>query len=129
MATDRQKEQAARILQERIKNRMQYLTKDPEIVDGADVKFRNNKYLLHPENREGRVGKYGIDGRLKYLQVLDLCHRNGLRPDAIVKAGGPRAKWYLKRCARGDIESEIKKSRRASDGVRRYTLYIVEWRE
>lgn len=108
---------------------MQYLTKEPERREGADVRFRINKYLLHPEDGEGRVGKYGIDGRLTWEQVLDLCYRNGLRPDAIVKAGGPRAKWYLKRCAKGDIESEIEKSRRSSDNVRRYTLYIVDWRE
>ena len=110
---------------------MQYLTKDPEIIHGADVKFRNNKYLLHPENREGCDGKYGIDGRLTKEQVVNLCYRTGLRPDAIVKAGGPKAKWYLKRCARSEIKSEIEKSRRASDNVGRYTLYIVEgcWRE
>ena len=97
-------------------------------VDGADVYHRNNKYLLHPGNRESCIGKYGIDASLTKDQVLDLCRRHSLKPDAITKAGA-KAKWYLKRCARGDIQGQIEKSRRSSDGVRRYTLYILEWRE
>ena len=100
--------------------------KNVRIHHGADVYHRNNKYNLHPENGESCVGKYGIDRSLTFEQVLDLCRRHSLKPDTITKAGA-KAKWYLKRCAKGYIEGEIKKSRAGSDCVRRYTLYELDW--
>ena len=73
---------------------------------GVDVGYHESP--IHPSDREGRIGKMGLDKTLNFSQILDLTYKtfdkNGNRANIIIKAG-KNAKWYLKYCPIEKIES------------------------
>ena len=90
---------------------------------GADLGF--NESNLHPGNGEGRVGKSGLDKNLSLEKILKIAYKMDEKPNIIIKAG-PCAKWYLKKCAKNLIDSEIDKQRNWRD-ISRCTMWIVDW--
>lgn len=96
-----------------------------EIKQGADVGY-GVKCSIHPQNREGCVGKNGIDKNYTIEQVILLARRMEEKPNIIIKAG-KNAKWYLKKCAAEDIQMECEKQQEwRPKSVARCTMYIIE---
>ena len=96
---------------------------------GCDVNWKKN---LHPENREGCVGKEGIDKSYTLEQMVELAYKMEEKPNILTKAG-INAKWYMKKIEPRDIESEIKivtqrKSHPSPEQLANYTMYIIEWK-
>jgi hypothetical protein len=102
---------------------MEYIKKFEKRI-GVDV-FYGNKYNLHPENGDGRVGKSGIDKSFTLERVIALAYQMAEKPNIIIKSG-LNGKWYLKRCPANDIEGEIEKQQDWRD-VSRSTMYIIVW--
>ena len=62
--------------------------------------------------------------KLSDNRVIQIASKMQPRPNIIIKAG-PRAKWYLKRFSRDDIEEEILKQQWRDTS--RCTMWIIEW--
>lgn len=90
---------------------------------GADLGYHESN--IHPENGTGCVGKSGLDKNLSFERILDIVYEMDDRPNIIIKAG-PRAKWYLKRCAPDLIDIKIEKQRNWRD-ISRSTMWIIVW--
>jgi hypothetical protein len=90
---------------------------------GADLGYHEAN--IRPANDEGCVGKSGLDKNLSLERILEIAHKMNDPPNVIIKAG-PRAKWYLKRCVKTLIDTEIEKQRCWRD-ISRSTLWIIEW--
>ena len=96
---------------------------------GCDV-YWGKTYLLHPENREGCVGKAGIDKSYTLEKMVELAYKKEEKPNILVKAG-EKAKWYIKKIEPRDIESAIEivaNMKGMENSVKRYTMYIIEWK-
>ncbi len=89
---------------------------------GVDVGYHSAN--IHPADREGCVGKNGIDKTFTLEKMIDLAYKMPNKPNIIIKAG-PNAKWYLKRFPKDVIESEIQKQ--TWRDTSRCIMYIIEW--
>ncbi len=89
---------------------------------GVDVGY--HKSNLQPQNRDGCVGKSGIDKTYTLEQVIRKANDMNPRPNIIIKAG-KNAKWYLKRFPNNEIDVEIEKQKWRDTS--RATMWIVEW--
>ena len=89
---------------------------------GVDVGYHGSDLL--PANREGCVGKRGIDKNYTLPQVIDIAFKMDEKPNIIIKAGS-NAKWYLKHFSLDSIEKEIEKQRWRDTS--RYTMYVIQW--
>jgi hypothetical protein len=89
---------------------------------GVDVGYHSSN--IDPINREGCVGKNGIDKSFTLEKIIELAYKTNEKPNIIIK-GGPNAKWYLKRFPKEEIETEIEKQKWRD--VSRCTMYIIEW--
>ena len=95
-----------------------------ETRNGLDIGFHNSN--IHPVDREGCVGRHGIDKSFTLETVINLAYKMENRPNIIVK-GGPNAKWYLKHFPKDTIELEIKKQKWRDTS--RGSMYIIEWND
>ena len=95
-----------------------------ERKQGVDIGYNSSN--MHPVDREGCVGVFGIDKTFTFEMVLELAYKMPNKPNIIVKAG-PNAKWYLKKFPKDTIEDEINKQ--AWRDTSRCTMYIIEWDE
>jgi len=91
---------------------------------GVDVGYHSSN--IDPINREGCLGKTGIDKSYTFEMVLDLAYKIEIKPNIIIKAG-PNAKWYLKRFPKEVIDDEI--SEQTWRDTSRCTMYIIDWNE
>lgn len=89
---------------------------------GVDVGYHSAN--IHPADREGCVGKNGIDKTFTLEKMIELAYKMENKPNIIIKAG-PNAKWYLKRFPKDVIESEIQKQ--TWRDTSRCIMYIIEW--
>ena len=89
---------------------------------GVDAGYHSSN--LHPENREGCVGKNGIDKSYTFEMVLKLAYKMERKPNIIIKPG-KNAKWYLKYFQKDTIEDEIEKQKWRD--TTRCTMYIIDW--
>jgi hypothetical protein len=89
---------------------------------GVDVGYHESN--LQPQNRDGCVGKSGIDKTYNLEQVIRKANDMNPRPNIIIKAG-ENAKWYLKRFPNNEIDVEIEKQKWRDTS--RATMWIVEW--
>jgi len=89
---------------------------------GVDIGYHESN--LHPQNRDGCVGKSGIDKTYTLEQVIRKANEMNPRPNIIIKAG-KNAKWYLKRFPKNEINAEIEKQ--SWRDTSRATMWIVEW--
>jgi hypothetical protein len=90
---------------------------------GADLGYHESN--LRPSNGEGCVGKSGLDKNLSLERILEIAYKMKENPNVIIKAG-PRSKWYLKKCPKDLIDSEIKKQRSWRD-ISCSTMWIIDW--
>lgn len=90
--------------------------------NGVDVGYHSSN--IHPADREGCVGKNGIDKSFTLDRILELAYKMETKPNIIIKAG-PNAKWYLKRFSKDVIESEIEKQHWRDTS--RCIMYIIDW--
>jgi len=102
---------------------MTTFAKNIQIRNAADVGYSNDN--IDPINREGCVGKSGIDKDYTLDQVMYLAYKMKPKPNIVIKAG-KNAKWYLKSFPTEQIDDEIEKQTRWRD-VSRSTIYIIEW--
>tara|TARA_Y100001958_G_C20805360_1_gene266825 strand:+ start:267 stop:578 length:312 start_codon:yes stop_codon:yes gene_type:complete len=90
---------------------------------GVDIGYNDRN--LHPKNREGCVGKSGLDKTLKLQELLEIAYKmENPRPNIIIKAG-KNAKWYLKYCDYSKIDLEIEKTKWRDTS--RATMFIITW--
>lgn len=89
---------------------------------GCDVGYHSSN--LHPKDREGCVGKQGINKDFTFEQVLALAYKMEEKPNIIIKAG-PKAKWYLKKFDLQTLDEEIEKQKWRN--VSRSIMYVIEW--
>jgi hypothetical protein len=92
--------------------------------NGLDVGYHSSN--IHPHDREGCVGKSGLDKNLTFEEILRIAYKIEERPNIIIKAG-KNAKWYLKRCPRELIGSESTKQ--SWRDTKRCVMYIIDWEE
>ena len=94
--------------------------------EGVDAGYHSSN--LHPEDKEGCVGKCGINKLYKLEQVIDLAYKMEEKPNIIIKAG-KNAKWYLKKFPIDVLEEAIQKEQNwRPNSVRRCTMYVIEWK-
>ncbi len=100
---------------------MEYV-KNIETRVGADAGYHSSN--LEPKDREGCVGKYGLDRTLLLNDVLAIAYKMDVKPNIIIKAG-PNAKWYLKRFPLNVLDTETEKQswRDTSKSI----MHIIEW--
>ena len=79
---------------------------------------------IHPSNREGCVGKQGIDKSYTLEMVIDLAFKMEQRLNIIIK-GGQHAKWYFKQIPKEFIDSQTYKH--SWNDVSKCTMYIIDW--
>ena len=91
-------------------------------LTGVDAGYHSSN--MHPVDREGCVGKNGIDKSFTLERVIELAYKMESKPNIIIKAG-PNAKWYLKRFSKEAIDEEIDKQRWRDTS--RCTMYVIEW--
>jgi hypothetical protein len=104
---------------------MQYI-KILERRDGVDAGYHSSN--LHPIDKEGCVGKCGINKLYTLDQVIELAYKMEQKPNIIIK-GGKNAKWYLKKFSRDVLEEAIQKEQNwRPNSTRRCTMYIIEWK-
>jgi hypothetical protein len=103
---------------------MEHITRF-EKRNGVDV-YYGDKFNLHPENGEGRVGSNGIDKTYTLERIMTLAYSMPEKPNIIIKSG-TNAKWYLKKCPKEEIDQEIEKQKWRD--VSRCIMYIIEWDE
>jgi hypothetical protein len=102
---------------------MQYV-KTIEIKTGVDIGYHSSN--IYPIDREGCIGKSGIDKSFTLEMIIQLAYKMENKPNIIIKAG-PNAKWYLKRFSKDIIEEEINKQ--TWRDTSRCTMYIIDWTE
>ena len=93
-----------------------------EIKKGVDVGYHNSN--IEPINREGCVGKSGIDKTYTIEMVLELTHKISDKPNIIIKSG-PNAKWYMKRVEKDAIDEKVQKQKWRDTS--RNLMYIIDW--
>ena len=93
---------------------------------GVDAGY--NRENIHPEDREGCVGKVGIDKSFSFEMVLNIASKILPNKPNIIIRSGKNAKWYLKRFPRDTIDEEIEKQQAWRD-TSRCTMYIIDWGE
>ena len=100
---------------------MQYF-KSIEKKLGCDVGFHSSN--LHPTDKEGCVGKAGIDKSYTLDMVINLAYKIPNKPNIIIKPG-PNAKWYMKQIPLHNIDqaTETQKWRNTSHCI----MYIIVW--
>jgi hypothetical protein len=91
---------------------------------GVDVGYHSSN--IDPIDREGCVGKRGIDKTYTFEMVLQLAYKIEDKPNIIIKAG-PNAKWYLKKCPKELIEHNSDKQKWRDPS--RCIMYIIDWNE
>ena len=89
---------------------------------GLDVGYHSSN--LHPADREGCVGKHGLDKTLSLQEILSIAHKMPEKPNIIIKAG-PNRKWYLKRFSLNVLDEEIEKQKWRD--VSQSIMHIIEW--
>jgi hypothetical protein len=94
-----------------------------ELRTGVDIGYHSSN--IHPTDREGCVGKSGIDKTYTFEMVLKIAYKMDNKPNIIIKAG-KNAKWYLKYFQQDIIEDEIKKQKWRDTS--RYVMYIIDWK-
>jgi hypothetical protein len=96
---------------------------DTITIEHADLKWGKN---LHPANREGCVGKEGIDATYTLDMVKTIAYRMPEKPNIIIKSGKD-AKWYIKKCPKDEIIKEIELMRNSSFYKKslRCTMYVL----
>ncbi len=92
-------------------------------IEHADLMWGKN---LHPADRQGRVGKQGIDANYTLDMLKEIAYRMPENPNIIIKSG-KNAKWYIKKCPKDEIITEIEKMRNSVYGknARRSTIYVL----
>jgi len=96
---------------------------DIMIIEHADLKWGKN---LHPADREGCVGKAGIDATYTLDMVKTIAYKMPEKPNIIIKSGKD-AKWYIKKCPKDNIIREIELMRNSSfcENSLRCTMYVL----
>ena len=89
---------------------------------GVDIGYHTSN--IHPIDREGCIGKSGINKSFTFEMVLELAYKMDNKPNIIIKAG-KNAKWYLKYVQKDKIEDGIKKQKWRDTS--RCTMYIIDW--
>lgn len=90
---------------------------------GVDIGYHDSNIV--PVDREGCVGKAGIDKSFTLERVIALAYKQvDKKPNIIIKAG-QNAKWYLKHCPKEEIEEGIEKQKWRD--CSQATMYIIEW--
>jgi len=95
---------------------------------GCDVGFASDN--INPINREGCVGKSGIDKNYTLDMVINLAYKMDDKPNIIVRAGQKnKAKWYMKKIPLDKIDEEIEKQqwRQRRGQLKYYDMWILEW--
>ena len=95
--------------------------KSIEKREGCDVYGAN----IHPIDREGCVGKAGIDKSYTLDMVMKLAYKMDDKPNIIIK-GGKNAKWYMKKIPLNKIDDAIEKQKWKKD-IHYCTMYIIVW--
>ena len=80
---------------------------------------------IHPIDREGCVGKAGIDKSYTLDMVMKLAYKMDDKPNIIIK-GGKNAKWYMKKIPLNKIDDAIEKQK-WKDNMHYCTMYIIVW--
>jgi hypothetical protein len=82
---------------------------------------------LYPKDVDCRVGKRGIDKSYTLVKMIEIAYKMEEKPNIIIKSG-KNAKWYLKKIAKEELESEIVKHQNCkNNNTSRCTMYILEW--
>jgi hypothetical protein len=89
---------------------------------GADAGYHSSN--MDPVNREGCVGKSGLDKTLSLENVLAIAYKMPEKPNIVIKAG-PNRKWYLKRFPLNVLDDEIEKQKWRD--ITQSTMHIIEW--
>ena len=97
--------------------------KNIEIREGVDIGYHNSN--IEPIDREGCIGKSGINKSFIIENVMDIAYKMANRPNIIIKAG-KNAKWYFKYFSKDVIEEEINKQQWRNTS--RCIMYIIEWK-
>jgi len=97
---------------------------------GCDVGFKSSN--IEPINREGCIGKSGIDKKYTINMVINLAYKMDDKPNIIVRAGQQnKAKWYMKKFPLSRIEEEIVKQQqwrqKKRDQLKYYEMWILVW--
>ena len=96
---------------------------------GCDVGFHNSN--IEPINREGCVGKRGINKLYTLDMVMIIAYKMVDKPNIIVRAGQEKkAKWYMKKCPINKIDEEIIKQQwrqKKRDQLKHYEMWIIVW--
>jgi hypothetical protein len=96
---------------------------DTLLIENADLKWGKH---LHPEDREGCVGKAGINATYTLDMVKEIAYRMNEKPNIIIKSG-KNAKWYIKKCPKDEIIKEIEVMRNSNyyKNLLRCTMYVL----
>lgn len=89
---------------------------------GVDVGWHESN--IEPINREGCVGKSGINASYTFDMILEIAYKNN-KPNIIIK-NGKKGKWYLKNCPKEQIEDKIKKQKKFRK-TKHCEMYIIDW--
>ena len=89
---------------------------------GCDVGWHNSN--IEPINREGCVGKRGINKLYTLEMVMNLAYKMDDKPNIIIKAG-KNAKWYMKKIPLNKIDEAVEKQKWRDTS--RCTMYIIVW--
>ena len=92
-------------------------------IKGVDIGYHDS--VIDPVDREGCVGKHGINKSYSFEEVLKIASKINIKPNIIIKAG-KNAKWYLKSCPKHMINENIQKQK-WRPGTSRYMMYVIEW--
>ena len=96
---------------------------------GCDVGWHNSN--IEPINREGCIGKRGIDKKYTLDMVMKLAYKMDDKPNIIVRAGQKnKAKWYMKKFPLNRIDEEIEKQQwrqKKRDQLKHYEMWIIVW--
>ena len=98
------------------------LIKNVTKIKGVDIGYHDSN--VEPIDREGCVGKSGINKLFTFEMVLKIAYKIDDKPNIIIKAG-ENAKWYLKRCPKYMIDEKIQTQKWRDTS--RYVMYIIEW--
>ena len=93
-----------------------------ERIEGCDVGWHNSN--IDPVNREGCIGKGGINKSFTLEMVMNLAFKHPEKPNIIIKAG-KNAKWYLKKIKPTDINQAMQSQKWRNTSL--YTMYVIEW--
>ena len=94
-----------------------------EVRMGIDVGFHSSN--IHPIDRDGCVGKQGINKSFTFEMVLNIASKIHEKPNIIIKAG-KNAKWYLKRVQKELINDAIINQQWRDTS--RCIMYIIDWK-